>query len=322
MREINEIKNKLEEINKEYFRLCELLTYEEILLDKKLFLQLEKQKQSLQPIVLKFEEYLQLNNNLQELIELIPQVDNKDKNIFEEELSSLTSNINQVSEELFKLVTNLNAIVGNIVVEIVANKNNISQELLNILVDSYSNFCKNNSLTCVNTQLDNYANRLSISGLNAKELFINESGMHIIEKSLEKGSCTVFILDDIFDDFQIEDKDISIVSSRSSGAGGQHINTTDSAIKATHLKTGISVICQDERSQLQNKVKAIENLKNKVKNFYENQRDKKIEESKRRQLKAMQNSRYIKLYNLDKNSVSKADKTTISIDDFLKGKAL
>ena len=65
-------------------------------------------------------------------------------------------------------------------------------------------------------------------------------------------------------DQEIRDEDIVVQTSKSSGAGGQHINKTESAVKLIHTPTGISIMCQDERSQLKNKIRAMENLKEKI----------------------------------------------------------
>jgi peptide chain release factor 2 len=85
------------------------------------------------------------------------------------------------------------------------------------------------------------------------------------------------ILEDL-DDFELDEKEIKVDTYRASGAGGQHINKTDSAVRMTHLPTGVVVQCQNERSQIKNRAVAMRILKSRVKQLYKEEEDKKRED--------------------------------------------
>jgi hypothetical protein len=221
-----------------------------------------------------------------------------------------------------KLINELNSENQNIVVEVVSNGEKLSHKLLEIIDKGYNNFCVSNCLDC-KTVVSNESIKFYISGLNAKKLFINESGMQSVENGQEKGICQVFVYENIVDKI-IDDKDIVVTACRSSGAGGQHINTTDSAIRAVHIRTGISAVCQDERSQVQNKEKAIECLKIKVKDHYKREKQKQIDNAKKQLIKSMNKHKFVKIYNLSDGVIyNTLQKQSIDIyKDFVVGKKL
>ena len=270
---------KLKEILNDYKNICKLLTYQEVLMDAKLCLNYQKRKNILEPIALKYQEFLSTQKSVEELKTLKPSASEQEAEFIDEEISALNKKNISLKEQLKKLLVKYNAIFSKIVIEIFSNQKN--SKLFIDLINGYSAFCKQNALNLELKQTKNGAD-LCVSGLNAKEFFINEVGLH--ETSNQQETCQVFILENIeVDEFNVDDVEFSTM--RSSGAGGQHINTTDSAIRATHKKTGLVCVCQNERSQFQNKQKALENLKEKVDSFYKNQVEKSIKVQKQKQLK-------------------------------------
>ena len=307
---------KLIEISNEYQKLCELLNYEEVVLDKKLCLKYTKQKQLLQPIALKFEEYKTVEKNLLELKKLKELVENNEKNECEKEISFEQQKLLKFTNELEKMLITFNASKQSVILELVSGKTEQSQKLLEILLQGYSNFCQENNLEQSLSQIKN-SYQIKVFGLNAFELLKNETGLHILNN--EENFCQVFVYTCPNEEFSFNENDLKITTARSSGAGGQHINTTDSAIKVTHLPTNLTAVCQNERSQFQNKQKAIETLKQKVENFYLKKSNDFISKQKKELLTKAKI--VIKNYDLKQEKVFK-DNISFSLQEFVQGKTL
>ena len=122
-------------------------------------------------------------------------------------------------------------------------------------------------------------------------------------------------------EFEILDKDLRVDTYRSSGAGGQHVNKTDSAIRMTHLPTGIVVTCQDERSQLKNREKAMMILKAKLYEFYQGQKNKEYADSRKSQVGTGDRSERIRTYNFPQGRITdhRIGFTAYNLLDFMNG---
>lgn len=157
-----------------------------------------------------------------------------------------------------------------------------------------------------------------------------ESGVHRVQRVPETESqgrihtsaATVAVLPEI-DDVQIDikDTDLRIDTYRASGAGGQHVNKTESAIRITHLPTGMVVSCQDEKSQLKNKEQAMRVLKSRLYDFYLNQQEAERAGARRSQVGSGDRSERIRTYNFPQGRVTdhRIGLTLYKLEQFLDG---
>lgn len=157
-----------------------------------------------------------------------------------------------------------------------------------------------------------------------------ESGVHRVQRVPETetqgrvhtSTATVAVLPELEEvDVEILDKDLKIDTYRSSGAGGQHVNKTDSAVRFTHLPTGIVVTCQDERSQIKNRERAMNILRSKLYDFYQEQKDKQYAQDRKIQIGTGDRSEKIRTYNYPQSRITdhRINYTTHNLDTFMDG---
>lgn len=169
-----------------------------------------------------------------------------------------------------------------------------------------------------------------VKGKGAYSRLKFESGVHRVQRVPETESqgrihtstSTVAVLPEIEEvEFEIEDKDLRIDTYRSSGAGGQHINKTDSAIRITHLPTGIVVSCQDERSQTKNKERAFSILRSKLYDYYQGQIESEYKENRKSQVGSGDRSERVRTYNYPQGRVTdhRVNVTSYNLESVLNG---
>ena len=140
-----------------------------------------------------------------------------------------------------------------------------------------------------------------------------EKGVHRVQRvpategsgRIHTSAATVAVFPEIEEDeYVIEQKDLKIDTFCSSGSGGQSVNTTYSAVRITHLPTGIIVSCQDERSQIQNKARALKILRAKLQDLHRRKKEEKISQERKEQVKTGDRSEKIRTYNFPQNRIT------------------
>ncbi len=170
----------------------------------------------------------------------------------------------------------------------------------------------------------------SITGKGVYSKLKYESGVHRVQRVPETESqgrvhtstVTVAVLPEVEDvEVHIDEKDLKVDTLRSSGAGGQHVNKTESCIRITHLPTGIVVLCQDERSQTKNREKAMKVLKSRLYDLYQSEYDKQYSENRKSQVGTGDRSERIRTYNFPQTRVTdhRIGLTLHSLDAFIMG---
>ncbi|MGC8853242.1 MAG: peptide chain release factor 1, partial [Hydrogenobacter sp.] len=170
-----------------------------------------------------------------------------------------------------------------------------------------------------------------VEGHGAYSRLKYESGVHRVQRiprtesggRIHTSTATVAVLPEVDEtELEINPQDLKIETFRASGAGGQYVNTTETAVRITHIPTGITVACQDERSQFQNKQKALKILYARLKDYYERQKEEEIARERKTQVGTGERSEKIRTYNFPQGRVTdhRINLTLYRLNEVLEGK--
>ncbi len=313
---LKSVEEKFEDINAQ---LCE----PDVVSDMDKYRKLMQDIKHLTPIVEKYREYKKVNADLEEAKMLLDEggLDKDFREMVFEQLEESRQQLEVIGEELKILLLPRDPNDDrNVIIEIRGGAGGEESALFaNSLFRMYSMYAETKGwkpevLSSSPTELGGFKEvSFMISGDGAYSRFKFESGVHRVQRVPETESqgrihtstVTVAVLPEAQDvDIEINPADLQIDTFRSSGAGGQHINKTESAIRITHIPTGTIVECQDERSQHKNKDKAMKILRSRILDAEREKQNKEIAGERKSQVGTGDRSERIRTYNYPQGRVS------------------
>lgn len=331
---------KLEDVVKKYDELNKLLMDPKVIEDPKKLMEYNKALNAISDIVDKYKEYKIKTEELENLKQDIKEEkDHEMKEIMQEEIQSLEENIKEIESELKILLLPKDPNdEKNVIVEIRAAAG--GDEAALFASDIFRMFTRYAERKRWKTEILD-KNETGVGGLKEITFMIKgngaysrlkfESGVHRVQRvpdtessgRIHTSTITVAVLPEVEDITQVEinPSDLIIDTYRSSGAGGQHVNTTDSAVRITHKPTGIVVTSQDGRSQIKNKEAAMKVLASKLFEMESEAQRKEIETQRRSQVGMGDRSEKIRTYNFPQGRVTdhRIKLTIHRLESFLDG---
>lgn len=331
--------NKLREVKANFESIESRLALPETASDNALYKKLMREYKHLAPIVSKYAEYEKTEADVEGAREIMEEESDPEmREMAAEEYYSGREELSKIEEELKILLLPKDPNDDkNVVVEIRAGAGGDEAALFaGVLYRMYSMYAeskrwKTELISANETGLGGFREiSFMIDGEGAFSRLKYESGVHRVQRVPETESsgrihtstATVAVLPEAEDvEVQINQSDLEIETCKSSGAGGQHINKTESAIRIIHKPTGIVVECQDERSQLKNKDKAMKLLRAKLFDMKQREQADKIASERRSQVGTGDRSERIRTYNFRENRVSdhRIGLTVYTLDAFVNG---
>jgi peptide chain release factor 1 len=312
----------LDGLHKKYTEISDKLSDAEIVKNQKRFRELSKELSNLKPLNEKFLEFKGLVDQKRDAKELLELSDEEEmKELAEEELDKLDRDIEELEEEIKVLmVSDHTEDSRNVFLEIRAGAGGNEASLFaSDLLRMYTRVAERKGWKAevISTNYSAIGGIkeiiVYIRGGNVNQYVKFESGVHRVQRvpiteasgRIHTSTVTVAVMPEVDDvEVDINPKDLRIDTFRASGAGGQHVNRTDSAIRITHLPTGIVVSCQDEKSQHKNKDKAMKVLKSRLFEYERTKQHDSIASNRKSQVGTGDRSEKIRTYNFPQNRVT------------------
>ncbi|CAK7028914.1 MAG: Peptide chain release factor 1 [Peptostreptococcus russellii] len=331
--------NKLKILEDKYLELSEKVADPEIISDQPTWQKLMKETSELEPIVMKYKEYRAASDLIAESKEILEEESDEDlRELAKLELSEAEASLKEVEKELKVLLVPKDPNdEKNVIVEVRGGAGGDEAALFAAdLLRMYSRYAerrgwKTTLMSSNETGVGGFKEvSFMIKGKGAYSRLKYESGVHRVQRipSTESGgrihtsTATVAVLPEVEDvEIQLNPEDVRVDVFRASGNGGQCVNTTDSAVRLTHVPTGEVVSCQDEKSQLKNKEKAMKVLKARLYDKALSEQQKGIAEERKSQVGTGDRSERIRTYNFPQGRVSdhRINLTLYKLDSFLDG---
>ncbi len=331
--------NHIDELERTYTDLGEQINDPDIIANQEKWQKLMKEYSNMGPVVEKYREYKNALKSAEEAEEMLKESkDEEFRELLKEELTQSKEDAEKFREELKVLLLPKDPNDSkNVIMEIRAGTGgNEAAIFAGELFRMYVRYAENRKwkteiISASESDLGGFKEVIfMVTGQGAYSRFKFESGTHRVQRvpvtesngKIQTSAATVAVLPEADKvDVNIDMNDVRIDVFRASGNGGQCVNTTDSAVRVTHIPTGIVVSCQDEKSQLKNKNKALKVLYSRIYKLEQEKHDSAISENRRQQVGSGDRSEKIRTYNFPQGRVTdhRAGITLYKIDAVMNG---